>query len=74
MARTKGEPVYSWADNSFKNQTKVSRKEPTYWATFLSESLETKANMLYYYLFEEYPSLNTHTWKRCWLAIDTTLI
>ena len=30
-----GEPVYSWADNSFKNQTKVSRKEPTYWATFI---------------------------------------
>ena len=35
MAQTECEPVYPWADNSFKNQTKVSCKEHTYWATFI---------------------------------------
>ena len=30
MARTKDEPVDPWADNSFKNQTKVSCKEHTH--------------------------------------------
>ena len=34
-ARTNGEPVNLWADNSFKNQTKVSYNEHTYWATFI---------------------------------------
>ena len=35
IARTKGEPVDLWADNSFKNQNKVSCKEHTYIATFI---------------------------------------
>ena len=35
MAWTKSESVNLWVDNSFKNQTKVSCKEHTYWATFI---------------------------------------
>ena len=35
QAQTTGKPVYPWADNFFKNQTKVGCKENTYWDTFI---------------------------------------